>query len=155
MREKINKKRKREKERKKRGKKGGELISIKTRALGQPDQGETSRARSWTSPGRSWRARGVPRSLLSRLWRVQVASRTRPDASLNRAWTPKTGQDRFSNDFSSIWLGFSVISDRLLVDFRSIFIRLWCCALCFRLRPSCVVVLPEFAETICKTQTIK
>ena len=73
-----------------------------------------SQGRSCASPGRSWRARGVPRSSPGRLWRVPGASRVGPDASPKRLLTPKTAQERFFVDFSSF-------RARFFVDFRPIF----------------------------------
>ena len=73
----------------------------------------------WTALGRSSSTRGVPRSVLGRHLGVQKPSRTHPEASPKRFWTPRTAQDRFFVDFGTIWRGFPTISNQFFVDFRS------------------------------------
>ena len=73
----------------------------------------------WTAPGHSWPAWGVPRSALGRRLGVQKPSRTRPEASPKRFWTPRTAQGRLFVDFGTIWREFPTISDQFFVDFRS------------------------------------
>ena len=69
---------------------------------------------SWGAPGRSWPARGVPRSALGRHLGVQTPSRARPDASPKRPWAPEPAPDRFVVDFGTIFVDF----ERFFVDFR-------------------------------------
>ena len=52
-----------------------------------------SRARFWTSPGRLWLARGVPRLALERHLGFYKPSRAHLDASLTRPWAPRMVQD--------------------------------------------------------------
>ena len=65
--------------------------------------------RLWDCPGTqldgSWPLvvhPGVPRSVLGRHLRVQKPSRTRPEESPKRFWTPRTAQDRLFVDFGMI-----------------------------------------------------
>ena len=52
-----------------------------------------AQGRFWTAPGRSWLARGAPRSALGWHLGVQKPSQACPDASPKRLWAPKTAQD--------------------------------------------------------------
>ena len=86
---------------------------------GSRSASELAWGRFWTPPGRSWVTRGVTWSALGRHLGVPEAPRACPDASPKRLWAPKTAQDRFFVDFSSIaapfgWI-FSCIFHRLLV----------------------------------------
>ena len=76
----------------------------------------------WTAPGRSWLARGAPRSALCRHLGVQKPSRARPDASPKRLGRSK----RLKIDFSSILGRSGVDFRRVLDDFSSIYARAAC-----------------------------
>ena len=52
-----------------------------------------ARARCWTSPGRLWLARGVPRLALERHLGFYKPSRAHLDASPTRPWAPRMVQD--------------------------------------------------------------
>ena len=78
-----------------------------------------SRGRFWTALGRSWLARGAPRSALERFLGVQEPSRPRPDASPTRPRTPKTAQERFFVDFCRFFVDFRSIFRRFSLDFRT------------------------------------
>ena len=67
------------------------------------------RRRFWTALGRSWLARGAPRSAPGLHLGVQKPPRVRQDASPKRFWASETAQDRFFFDFGAIWRGFSSI----------------------------------------------
>ena len=78
-----------------------------------------ARGRFWTVPGRSWPARGVPRSGLGRHWGVQKSFRARLDVSPKRPWAPEPAQDPFFVEFLWILASFSSIFERFFMDFRS------------------------------------
>ena len=77
----------------------------------------------WTAPGRSWLARGAPRSALGRHLGVQKPSRARLDTSPKRPWPAKTTQDQFFVDFGLVWGGFSSSFERFFVHLRSSRVR--------------------------------
>ena len=66
----------------------------------------------WPVPGRSWPAPDVPRSVLEPFFGVPDPSRARPGAFPKRLRAPKTAQNRFCVDFSSILVPFSSIFER-------------------------------------------
>ena len=66
----------------------------------------------WMAPGRSWPARGVPRSALGRHLGAQRPSRACPDACPTRPGATTTAQDRYFVDLGCMF-----------VDFRTIFRR--------------------------------
>jgi len=97
-------------------------------ALGRPNRRvlehfRAARGSFWTSPGRSWLARGAPRSALGRHLGVQKLSQARPAASPIRPWAPKMAQDRFFVDFGSVWAGFSSKFEQFFGDLRSSHVR--------------------------------
>ena len=72
-----------------------------------------ARGSFWTSPGRSWLARGAPRSALGRHLGAQKPSQAHPDASLQRPWAPKSVQDRFFIDLGPFGVDFRRFSPEL------------------------------------------
>ena len=69
-----------------------------------------AQGRFWTVPGRSWHARGVPRSLLRRLLGNPDPSQARPGASPNSFECPKLPPIEFLSIFGRSLVRLHVVS---------------------------------------------